>query len=315
MVSDRTIEQKRLIARRKKGFLALVLTAVLGLAPTVNVLAEDLEFRDLDYNRNANGYSLKTDESIKWDLGNLTTGKLRVIYYDAAGKKLKTVDDAQAAAERIREVVLENCDIADLDRWKVFDYKKFDDRTAYSADDVLEDRPTYRYISEGGGCFRLIVKLKAVVGTVASSDEKKKIRPHSDENSSSHEDDVVAVHNPFALDCRYYKNGILQYNALIGRQEQSELAKAVFSSAVPLGWKEAFSMSMSLNGKNEYSLKDGTIVLRVPSEYRKTGREFAILAMDNEGKVHVLADLDKDPDTVTVVPNIRGYAYVLIYKD
>ena len=108
---------------------------------------------------------------------------------------------------------------------------------------------------------------------------------------------------------------MLQDNALIGKQEQSDLAKALFSAAVPNGWSEAFSMSMSLNGVNEYSRKDGTIVLYVPAAFQKAGRQFAFLAMDKNGAVVMLQDLDALPNLVTVSPKIEGYAYYLIYKD
>ena len=121
--------------------------------------------------------------------------------------------------------------------------------------------------------------------------------------------------NPDALAAYYFINGVWQPNVLIGKQEQSPLAKSLFTSAVPSGWNEAFSMSMTLNGQNEYSRKTGNIVLYVPAAYQKNGRQFAFLAMDKDGKVFVLKDLDDQPNLVTVNPNIEGYAYVLIYKD
>ena len=55
--------------------------------------------------------------------------------------------------------------------------------------------------------------------------------------------------------------------------------------------------------------------MNIPADLQKTGREFAIMAMDRTGKVIILYDEDKDPNKVTVTPNIEGYAYVLIYKD
>lgn len=140
--------------------------------------------------------------------------------------------------------------------------------------------------------------------------------PSPDEDDDDDEDETKpAPINPNAIGAFYYKNGILQTNVQIGKQEQSLLATAIFKASIPMGWNAAFSMSMSVNGKNETSKKDGTIVLYVPGEYQKPGRTFMILAMDKNGKVFELKDLDTNPNTVTVTPNIEGFAYYLIYKD
>ncbi len=143
--------------------------------------------------------------------------------------------------------------------------------------------------------------------------------PHHGSRHSSDDEDTIdntpaAIVNPDAIGAYYYVNGVLQTNAIIGKQEQSALATNVFKAAVPAGWNWAFSMSMSYNGKNEYSLKNGTIKLYVPATLRKSGRQFAILAMDKNGKVILLPDQDVLANTVTVTPNVEGYAYVLIYK-
>ncbi len=144
--------------------------------------------------------------------------------------------------------------------------------------------------------------------------------PHRWSRHSSNDGDTIdntpaAKINPDAIAAYYYVNGVLQTNAIIGKQEQSALATSVFKAAVPAGWNWAFPMSMSYNGKNEYSLKNGTIKLYVPAAYQKSGRQFAFLAMDKNGKVVLLPDQDVLANTVTVTPNLEGYAYVLIYKD
>lgn len=144
--------------------------------------------------------------------------------------------------------------------------------------------------------------------------------PHRWSRHSSDDGDMIdntpaATVNPDAIGAYYYVNGVIQTNAIIGKQEQSALATSVFKAAVPAGWNWAFPMSMSYNGKNEYSLKNGTIKLYIPAAYQKSGRQFAFLAMDKKGKVILLPDQDVLANTVTVTPNIEGYAYVLIYKD
>ncbi len=138
---------------------------------------------------------------------------------------------------------------------------------------------------------------------------------HSSDDGDTIDNTPAAKVNPDAIAAYYYVNGVLQTNAIIGKQEQSALATSVFKAAVPAGWNWAFPMSMSYNGKNEYSLKNGTIKLYVPAAYQKSGRQFAFLAMDKNGKVILLPDQDVLENTVTVTPNIEGYAYVLIYKD
>ena len=53
----------------------------------------------------------------------------------------------------------------------------------------------------------------------------------------------------------------------------------------------------------------------IPGAYQKPGRQFALLAMDKNGKVIVLNDIDNQPNSLTVKLNIEGYAFHLIYKD
>ena len=123
------------------------------------------------------------------------------------------------------------------------------------------------------------------------------------------------VYNPSAIGGFCYTNGILQTNTKIGRQEQSPLAEMVFAAAIPPGWNTGFSMSMTVNGMNDYSLKKGELLLYIPGAYQKPGRQFALLAMDKNGKVFVLNDIDNQPNSLTVNLNIEGYAFHLIYKD
>ena len=140
----------------------------------------------------------------------------------------------------------------------------------------------------------------------------------------SHEEGQAAVenertgseeYNPSAIGGFCYVDGMPQTNTKIGRQEQSPLAEMVFAAAIPPGWNSAFSMSMTVNGQNDYSLKTGELLLYVPGAYQKPGRQFALLAMDKNGKVLVLNDIDNQPNSMTVKLNIEGYAFHLIYKD
>ncbi len=158
--------------------------------------------------------------------------------------------------------------------------------------------------------------VKTVIVSLKAAKKAEKTTNRSDKKDDDEGDKTPFINNPDAISATYYsKNKVKQVNAILGKQKQSDLAEGVFRAAVPAGWKWAFSMSMSVDGKNEYSLKDGTIELIIPNEYQKAGRQFAILAMDKSGNVIKLDDMDKDPNKITVSPNVEGYAYVLIYTD
>lgn len=105
-----------------------------------------------------------------------------------------------------------------------------------------------------------------------------------------------------------------------GYQDQGDIAMGIIRSAIPAGWKEAFSFDLLVNGKTDTSLKNGTMTLYIPSDYLKTavsagkaGRKFAIVAMDKNGKTYLLNDTDTDPNTITVNVAFEGYAMELIY--
>jgi hypothetical protein len=63
------------------------------------------------------------------------------------------------------------------------------------------------------------------------------------------------------------------------------------------------------------TLKKGTFTLTIPSEYRKAGRQFALIALTKGGQTILLPDTDTNPNTVTATINVEGYAFALIYKD
>lgn len=108
----------------------------------------------------------------------------------------------------------------------------------------------------------------------------------------------------------------LPYGTFFVKQEQGVAAKYAFAAALQKGYKSAFTFNMITNGKKpEFTLKKGTFTLTIPPELRKAGRTFAIQALDKNGKVLILPDKDKNPDTITVDVNLEGYAFELIYKD
>ena len=329
---DRTYE--KMISVRRKRFFALVLGVTLALLPTVNVVAQEVTFRG---NANVIPANLLPDDTLTWKiLGSvepfeaLTTGRIRVIYLDANGNRLNSDTDERDFKKGDNgngnecTVTLRSCGIDDLDKWKFQSVDKGN----------YNDLDTQEYnLTEAIFTFKAVLKQKEEEkkddnknnnnnnqnqnqnqnNNNNADNNNKSNKSHDDDNKKTEDKPVIV--DPYALGAHYYKNGVIQYNTLIGRQEQSPLAKQVFTAAIPEGWHEAFPMSMSVDGKNEYSLKDGDLELIVPTAYRKQGREFAILAMDKTGKVSFFAKDAKQTNVVKVSPNIEGYAFYLIYKD
>ena len=140
-------------------------------------------------------------------------------------------------------------------------------------------------------------------------------RDEDDDDEDTFESKPMSV-NPYAIGAYYYVKGILQTNVMIGIQAQSLMAEAVFRAAIPAAWHEAFFLSMTVNGKNEYSKKEGTIVINIPQGYQKAGREYALLGMDKEGKIKTFTDQDRNQNTFTAgLLDFEGYQFMLIYKD
>ena len=103
----------------------------------------------------------------------------------------------------------------------------------------------------------------------------------------------------------------------VGYQEQGAAANELFAAAVPAGWIREFSFNvLDQNRQPDLSVKNGTMVLNIPGEYIKAGRQFALLGMNKGGQVISFADSDLNPNTITVkLTNMNGYAFYLIYKD
>ena len=145
-------------------------------------------------------------------------------------------------------------------------------------------------------------------------DRKHYVRPHHDDGD--HEDNTpAAVVNPNSIICYYIVNGVIDPKALFGKQEQGPACKASFTASLPKGWTEAFSFSMSYEGANTTTLKNGTLQLYIPGQYQKAGRQYAVMAMDKNGVVHIYQDTDALPFVFTSPINFEGYAFNLIYKD
>ncbi len=127
--------------------------------------------------------------------------------------------------------------------------------------------------------------------------------------------EIRPVINPNALAARYWVNGKIDYKAQFGRVEQGPACKAAFSAARPAGWKEAFCFSMSYDDKHTFTMKDGILELFIPGSFQTGGREYAVMAVDKNGLVHIYRNTDKRPFVFMSKLDLEGYAFSLIYRD
>ena len=145
--------------------------------------------------------------------------------------------------------------------------------------------------------------------------ESEKSHDDDDKDKNHSHDDHSEVVNPDAIICYYIVNGVIDSGALFGKQEQGPVCKALFTASCPKSWTEAFSFSMSYDGVNTDTLKNGTLKLYIPGQFQKAGRKYAVMAMDKYGKVHIYQDTDLLPFVFTSPLNFEGYAFNLIYMD
>ncbi len=136
---------------------------------------------------------------------------------------------------------------------------------------------------------------------------------HSDPGSS---DSGPVFIDPDWIGASYLdRNGNIVGNVSLGRQKQGLAASVIFNASTPAGWTEAFPFSMTVNGVNDYSLKDGILRIHIPGPCQKAGRTFAVLAIDKNGKVHVYQDTDPQPNVFSAKLDVEGYAFDLIFLD
>ena len=112
----------------------------------------------------------------------------------------------------------------------------------------------------------------------------------------------------------FYINGV-QSNNVVVTMSSDPVTETIFKSNTPAGWNCSNSYALSVNGKNDNTLKDGTLCMKIPSQLQKAGRQFMIIFVDNNGKTYVINDMDNDPTTITINLAIEGYRFSLCYKD
>ena len=272
------VTDRQVIKSRQKKFFAFCLAILIGCMPTVNVMAATI-----DVNKNnagsMNGRTLNPGDELRWT--SVGTGGMRV-YYVSDGT---SVDSGRKENGDVFSHTIRTCDAKGFLNWKV---------------KVSEERVEDAVV--GDSYVRQIFNLKPVIGDVIDDKEDDS-------------DDTPFIYNPDALAAVYYENGVPSWKAKFGKQTQGAACAMAFKNALPAGWKEGITFSMSVEDKYTYDPKTGTLVLCVPDALQKTGRQYAVMGIDKNGKVTVVYDTDNKTFLFTSKLNLEGYAFALIYKE
>lgn len=300
---------KSLIKKRRKKFFAMIIGLMIGIMPTVNVWAE----RTITFDENdqlVGGNTIKAGDSI-YHTALTVSGGYKIDYkIDGAW----TDSDPVYTGNQGFEIEVTNQELDNLKHWSI-DYSQDGGYYIFKLTPVFNPDPTPEEPTTTPTPNPSTTTTPAP--TQVPTTTPAPVRPEAKDagEDKSNEEASVINHNPDALNSHYYLNGMLNDNYSLGKTEQSLLGQIAFNAARPKGWNKAFSMSMSYKGRNEYSKKEGTIVLYIPEAYQKKGRKYAIMAIDKSGNVSILEDTDIYPYLVTVTPGLEGYAYELIYSD
>ena len=148
-----------------------------------------------------------------------------------------------------------------------------------------------------------------------TKDKPKPDPKEDDDEEENKEPEKPAAVNPDTVEGFFAVSGQPVPGVAMGKTVQGVAAQAVFNATRPAGFLQAFTFNMAINGKVDYTPKNGALTIIIPKEYRKAGRTFAVMALDKNGRAWVYADTDNNPNTVTATINVEGYAFALIYKD
>lgn len=270
----------REIRSRRRRFFAFLLALVIGCMPTVRVMAANtisINKDDIDTVTNKVGTTVNSDDIIQ-----RASGGLLVTYETPKGYDYFT------------------------DGWNANDYT-ITSTNGYSQYKIVKSIWNGTF-NTGGGLGRYELTLSA--GKPAEEKQDDDDRDDDEDHSTP-----SWVLNPDEWTAFYYVNGSLDPRAKFGKQTQGDACRLAFKTALPAGWQEAFTFSMTMNDKHTTDLKDGTLMLCVPEGLQKTGREYAVMGIDKNGRVTVFTDTDKQPFVLTSRLYLEGYAFELIYKD
>ena len=283
---------------RQKRFAAFVMTLVIGVFSAVNVVATPIDYTWPDAAaappggttvNDLIGHTIAPGENIDYRLSNAGTGKLVVNYLPAgSGDDVTTGSKTYPNPNPCNTVASAyNGTLANFQHWRVSN---------------AVEKP------DGTEAFTLILTMEPVFPAPVAPEKKAPEQVEEEEPSTPID--------PNAIGAFLYRNGIKDPKAKFGRQAQGEACKALFAASCPKGWNEGFSFSMSYDDKNSYLAKEGTLVLYIPGAFQKKGREYAVMAVDENGKVHLYNNtVGRSPFVFTSGINLNGYAFNLIYKD
>ncbi len=142
-------------------------------------------------------------------------------------------------------------------------------------------------------------------------DDSEKTSETQQNNSNQSENTNV---NPLTWS---YSGGSSNIQCIIDKQGPA--CTAAFKAATPEGYAEAFTFNMLGKDNGTFrtgsSKKTGEFTLNIPPQYRKAGRTFALIGIDKNGRTKIFTDTDLSDNSITVMLDIEGYAFSLIYTD
>lgn len=268
---------------RQKRFFAFMLSVLICCLPTATVLAENINIPGStppDFWGQQIGKTINSGEYIYGSGGNGYT--ITITYNSSKGTTVK--DKAVEGADLNDGIKVDS--LYGFDNWKVTDCNNDFQFTLQA----LNDNPQ-------------------PVKEEKSEDTSE--RKHDDQTPASWEA------NPNEISSFYIKNGFIDNRTKLGKEEQGEACQYIFRSSFPAGnnYKEAFSLSMSYDGKHTTDLKDGTLLLYIPPNLQRSGRKFKMLAINKDGEVILFDNTSDNEGIFQTKLNVEGYAFCLIYTD
>ena len=269
---------------RQKRFFAFMLSVLICCLPTATVLAADTYRED-------NG-QITNNLIVKWYDNLVFISDGQMTYKAPNGTQISDFHYYRDVPAIIQP---DTTAYSDYD-WKITITSKDADNNIKSCDLTAvktgpEDKPTQPVKEE--------------------KSEDTSERKHDDQTPASWEA------NPNEISAFYIKNGFIDNRTKLGKEEQGETCQFIFRSSFPAGnnYKEAFSLSMSYDGKHTTDLKDGTLLLYIPPNLQRSGRKFKMLAINKDGEVFLYDNTSDNEGIFQTKLNVEGYAFCLIYTD